>query len=346
MTNRKLETKWNLKVGKTNLKLKSVFVEKSFKNQQRFVLEMFKVTSIVFRSLRTKQIEPLLQGSFLRTIPRNFICSSVNLNQQEQLSNIQIKKESIEDVKFLDQEKILSLPLARNFLLQNLNLKAAPTEIKTNKDVLEVTWNDGHSSTFDSAWLYERAFNDQARTKYDKLYRLPMKPWGKNLQLRLFNYEDLMRNDSSLLNWLLTMEVTGATLIKNCPNDLEAGPKLSEKIGFVKMTHYGRRSPVVVRPDSNNIAFTSVKLGLHNDIPQYIHQPGIILLHTLEQHRGVGGESTISDGFLATEILRKENPRSLRYFSKHLLNRENKFEIMRVNNQVTRFAFRFTSGPS
>ncbi|RXG73544.1 Gamma-butyrobetaine dioxygenase [Armadillidium vulgare] len=139
---------------------------------------MFKVTSIVFRSLRPKQIE-------------------------------------------------------------NLNLKAVPTEIKTSKNVLEVSWNDGHSSTFDSAWLYERAFNDQARTKYDKLYRLPMKPWGKNLQLSIFNYEDITRNDSSLLNWLLTMEVTGATLIKNCPNDLEAGPKLSEKIGFVKMTHYG-----------------------------------------------------------------------------------------------------------
>ncbi|RXG73542.1 Gamma-butyrobetaine dioxygenase [Armadillidium vulgare] len=189
-----------------------------------------------------------------------------------------------------------------------------------------------------------------------------MKPWGKNLQLSIFNYEDIMRNESSLLNWLLTMEATGATLIKNCPNDLEAGPKLSEKIGFVKMTHYGRRSPVVVRPDSNNIAFTSVKLGLHNDIPQYIHQPGIILLHTLEQHRGVGGESTISDGFLATEILRKENPEAFDILTNTCvyfwdkgrannpleneefykinkapiigLNRENKFEIMRVNNQV------------
>ncbi|RXG67150.1 Gamma-butyrobetaine dioxygenase [Armadillidium vulgare] len=189
-----------------------------------------------------------------------------------------------------------------------------------------------------------------------------MQPWGSNTKPDSFNYNDLVKDDKTLLKWLLTMEVKGVTLIKKSPDDPDAGPKFIEHVGFVKPTHYGRRSPVIVRENSNNLAFSSVKLGLHNDLPQYYHQPGIILIHTVEQHRGKGGESTISDGLLAAEILRRENPVAFDILTKtnvyfwdkgqaninmeseefYKINRgpiiglncDNKFEIMRVNNQI------------
>lgn len=34
-------------------------------------------------------------------------------------------------------------------------------------------------------------------------------------------------------------------------------------------------SPVINRPESNNVAFTNAKLGMHNDLAQYEHMPGV-----------------------------------------------------------------------
>ncbi|MCL4145685.1 UNVERIFIED_CONTAM: hypothetical protein GTU68_059097 [Idotea baltica] len=141
--------------------------------------------------------------------------------------------------------------------------------------------------------------------------------WGKELVQDKFVYEDLKTNDEELLKWLLTMEIKGVALVQNAPDDPDAGAQLIDHIGFVKQSHYGRRSPVIVREHSNNVAFSNIKLGLHNDLSQYYHQAGMIFIQVVKQHVGKGGESTISDGLHAVEILRNKHPKALEMLSKN-----------------------------
>ncbi|KAK4306755.1 hypothetical protein Pmani_021442 [Petrolisthes manimaculis] len=195
----------------------------------------------------------------------------------------------------------------RKLIITDLDLDIYPTEVQESDSGLKVTWNDGHCSQFQGQWLHDRAFTTAARDHHRNRYACKREPWGPNHKLHEFDYND-MKKDDVLLNWLKTMEVHGSAMIKNAPEKDIAGPEIIEHIAYVKPSHYGPHSPVINRPNSNNLAFTNVKLGMHNDLPQYEHMPGIIFIHCLKQHEGTGGESMTADGLYGAELLRKNHP--------------------------------------
>ena len=68
--------------------------------------------------------------------------------------------------------------------------------------------------------------------------------------------------------------------------------------GFVRETNYGRLFDVRVRPDPNNLAFTSARITPHTDNPYRDPVPTLQLLHCLT-NAAVGGDSGLIDGFKA-----------------------------------------------
>ncbi|XP_063612454.1 gamma-butyrobetaine dioxygenase-like isoform X1 [Penaeus indicus] len=198
--------------------------------------------------------------------------------------------------------------LGRKLLMQDLDLDVKPALISESERVVTVEWTDGHYSEFTGEWLYDRAFTPTSRTRRRHQFAYTREPWGADHRLPEYDYVRMMKDDKVLLDWLITMEKKGSAMVKNAPDRDIAGPELIEHIAYVKPSHYGPHSPVINRPDSNNVAFTNAKLGMHNDLAQYEHMPGIIFIHCLKQHIGTGGESVIADGLLAAEILRKSNP--------------------------------------
>ena len=46
---------------------------------------------------------------------------------------------------------------------------------------------------------------------------------------------------------------------------------------FIKII-YSDHAPVFSRPNTNNLAYTSLQLGLHTDLPFYINSPGVCIL--------------------------------------------------------------------
>lgn len=200
--------------------------------------------------------------------------------------------------------------LGRKFLLTDLQLDVNATKMESNAEMIRVEWNDGHVSEYPSEWLHSRAFTPTARAKRRNTYAYKREPWGADHKLREFDYETMKKDDQVLLDWLLTMETQGSAMLKNVPNKETAGPEMIEHIAFVKQSHYGPRSPVINRPNTNNVAFTNAKLGMHNDLPQYEHMPGIIFIQCVEQHEGTGGESVIADGLFGAEYLRRNHPQA------------------------------------
>ncbi|XP_042238631.1 gamma-butyrobetaine dioxygenase-like isoform X1 [Homarus americanus] len=198
--------------------------------------------------------------------------------------------------------------LGRSFLLEDLDVNVHATKVQESEDGVEIEWSDGHSSQFTAEWLYDRAFTTSARAQQRNRYALSREPWGVEHKPAEFDYQTLMEDEKVLLDWLLTMETKGSALVKNTPNRDVAGPDLINNISFVKQSHYGPHSPVINRENTNNVAFTNVKLGMHNDLAQYEQMAGIIFIQCVMQHQGKGGESVISDGLLAAECLRRDHP--------------------------------------
>jgi alpha-ketoglutarate-dependent taurine dioxygenase len=69
----------------------------------------------------------------------------------------------------------------------------------------------------------------------------------------------------------------------------------------------GRSWDVKSMHDSKNIAYTSLKLGLHMDLLYFESPPGLQFLHSLE-NSVVGGESIFLDSFMALKILKSQFP--------------------------------------
>jgi gamma-butyrobetaine dioxygenase len=83
--------------------------------------------------------------------------------------------------------------------------------------------------------------------------------------------------------------------------------EVGDHFGFVRVTNYGRLFDVISVPNPNNLANTSLGLGVHSDNPYRHPSPGVQLLHCLEAG-APGGDTLLVDGFAAAEILRQENP--------------------------------------
>ncbi|CAL4067646.1 unnamed protein product [Meganyctiphanes norvegica] len=198
-------------------------------------------------------------------------------------------------------------------LLKNLDLNTHPVNVQeVQNGSIIVEWNDGHISEFSGEWLHQRAFNPTSRQKRRNQYALKKVPCGGDFRPKVFEYCNMLKDDQNLLDWHLAMERDGFTLIRNAPDKDVAGPELIEHIAVVKQSHYGPHSPVVVRADANNIAWTNSELGLHNDLAQYEYMAGIIFIHCKHQHVGSGGESLVSDGLYAAEELRRHHPEAFK----------------------------------
>lgn len=118
------------------------------------------------------------------------------------------------------------------------------------------------------------------------------------------DYNDYMSQDEVLYDALTHLHRYGLLFIKNVPESEESVVKLSERIGNLKDTFYGRTWDVRSKAKAENIAYTPQFLGLHMDLLYTSNPPHLQLLHSLRA-RTPGGESFFSDAFNAVHQLQR-----------------------------------------
>lgn len=121
----------------------------------------------------------------------------------------------------------------------------------------------------------------------------------------------ILVDDHALKSWMHQTAVVGLTLVEHLENRVGAGVDLAKRIGFLRETNFGTTFEVINKPDPNNLAYTSVALPLHTDLPNQEVPPGYQFLHCLA-NEAVGGESLFADGFAMAEDLRREDPEAFR----------------------------------
>lgn len=194
----------------------------------------------------------------------------------------------------------------------DLHLNIKPKEIVQDKDSIQVTWEDEHKSNFKYNWLKIRSFTPEGQRKYDEVIYKPAKiTWhGEEFNAICSNhdYNDIVKTDEALYNWLNKLAVYGVTIIKNTPNSETAIDAIIDRIAFTKRTHYGVKFVVQHTSNTNNLAYLSDNLQMHTDLPYYEYGPGINLLHCFVQTVGKGGENLLVDGHYIAKYIKKTHP--------------------------------------
>lgn len=187
-------------------------------------------------------------------------------------------------------------------------LDIAPGEVRLNEDgALEVSWgNDGHQSRYDPDWLYQNAYEPEARAAR----RFKPTLWTTQMlsdYLPEVTYESIMADDEGLLTWLRLLRQYGFTIVRGVPTESGMVLKVAERISYLRKTNFGVLFNVESMPDPNSLAYTAVKLNAHTDLVSREAQPGLQFLHCLV-FDAEGGESILVDGFAAAEELRQRYP--------------------------------------
>ncbi|GJQ68900.1 hypothetical protein Trydic_g6091 [Trypoxylus dichotomus] len=192
----------------------------------------------------------------------------------------------------------------------DIDVKVKSVEAK-DEDNITINWHDDHKSVYSLDWLEKRSFSKVHQEKFlNEIYMPVKKVWTKDEFpdiLKTYEFKDIINEDEALYKWLKDIAVYGIALVKNVPESEKEWRKILERVAFGKKTHYGDTFYVIAREETNNVAYLSVTLQFHTDLPYYNYTPGVILLHCLTQTKGKGGENLLTDSFHIAEKLRREN---------------------------------------
>ena len=117
--------------------------------------------------------------------------------------------------------------------------------------------------------------------------------------------------DTALQAWMQDTATFGLTIVEDLDDRTDAGTDLAKRIDFLRATNFGTTFEVINKPDPNNLAYTSVALPLHTDLPNQEVPPGYQFLHCLA-NEATGGGSLFADGFAMAQDLRHEDPDAFR----------------------------------
>lgn len=101
----------------------------------------------------------------------------------------------------------------------------------------------------------------------------------------------------------------GLVRLRNLPTEPGTLTRIAERIGPLRATNFGSLFDVRAKPDPDSNAYTSIALPPHVDLPTREYQPGLQLLHCLE-NSVEGGQAVMMDGVAVAETLRDRDPRA------------------------------------
>jgi gamma-butyrobetaine dioxygenase len=188
---------------------------------------------------------------------------------------------------------------------RTVDVLAIPLDIAASSAVvtegLDLTWPDGHSTTYDAAWLRANSYEVDQRPA-------PHRPilWRNELAANLpeISYEEVVSSDTGLLHWLHLLRDYGLCFVRGVPTDPGTVLDVAGRISFLRNTNFGILFDVESKPDPDSLAYTSHRLNCHSDLPNREMPPGLQFLHCLV-FEAEGGDSILVDAFACADELRR-----------------------------------------
>lgn len=172
---------------------------------------------------------------------------------------------------------------------------------------------EGLCLRFHPGWLrahdYDNADDPEARI-------VPIRTWqrdsGEGLSSLdatglLDTSEGSEREENILAPALISILGAGIVRLRNLPTEPGSLEAIAGRIGPVRPTNFGTLFNVKAKPNPDSNAYTSIGLPPHVDLPTREYQPGVQMLHCLE-NSVEGGEAVMLDGFAVAEALQMHYP--------------------------------------
>jgi alpha-ketoglutarate-dependent taurine dioxygenase len=194
----------------------------------------------------------------------------------------------------------------RIFDLTSVDLDISPDSLCTGDGELIVQWPDRtEPSLYIGDWLFRHrpggARHDPSCSEQTLWNRETM------TDLPRVDAADCRRSPDVLKDALLTAKRFGLLIIEGLEDNLESGEAFGDLIGFKRESNFGVMFEVISKPDPNNLAYTSMALPLHTDLPNQDVIPGYQFVHSY-RNGASGGENVFADGFRICADLAKEQP--------------------------------------
>lgn len=206
-------------------------------------------------------------------------------------------------------------PQTNERVLDLLALEDVPILLSAHleSDSLELTYADGYVSRIPLSLLSAHRPGQRAADPAiipAQLWRADLSAAGIPRHLAV----PILVDDRALNTWMHETAAYGLAIVYHLEDRVGAGVDLAERIGFLRETNFRTTFEVINKPDPNNLAYTSIALPLHTDLPNQETPPGYQFLHCLANEAD-GGGSLFADGFAMAEDLRLEDPQAFRLLS-------------------------------
>ncbi|GHD50865.1 gamma-butyrobetaine hydroxylase [Thalassobaculum fulvum] len=204
-----------------------------------------------------------------------------------------------------------------------LDLSALPDDFHATAATVEaggglyVTWSHGVSaSRYHPGWLAAHAYDAPAGGGFDADDRPRPVTWDAAAMAEppSFDGSRILEDDAALEAWLTAVAVYGFGRLRGVPVEPGTVERVARRIGTVRETNFGRVFDVRSKVDPDSNAYTALELTPHVDLPTREYQPGLQILHCLENSAS-GGEAMMVDGFRLAEHLAAEEPGTYRILS-------------------------------
>ncbi|MDX1528738.1 MAG: TauD/TfdA family dioxygenase [Gammaproteobacteria bacterium] len=194
------------------------------------------------------------------------------------------------------------------FDIAALGAEVAPLTVEVDAaGALNVVWNDDHHhSRYHPGWLRAWDYSNPPKASSD-----PITPvtWDASFADKIPSFDGpaVLQDDDALYQWLRALQQFGLTRLTQVPCEPDAVERVAARVGAIRESNFGRTFDVRSIVNSESSAYTAAALPPHTDLPTREVQPGIQMLHCLENSVS-GGESVMVDGFLLAEVLRRKDP--------------------------------------
>ncbi|KAK5640795.1 hypothetical protein RI129_009342 [Pyrocoelia pectoralis] len=188
------------------------------------------------------------------------------------------------------------------FNIANIPLDIKPDSLGIIKDVLSITWMDGHETTYEMKWLESISF--------------PFKPvldtilWDNKIitkSLKRIPVESYFNDTNGTERLIDAIRKYGFGIVSGVENTLEATEKVAKHFTSVHKTCFGEMWKVSTYSTVKDTSSSTVALLPHNDNTYWTNATGLIIFHLLYRN-GEGGQTILVDGFNVAEKVRSKNP--------------------------------------
>lgn len=189
-----------------------------------------------------------------------------------------------------------------------------------DRDTLNVTWDDGGDDAVVEV-QYPVAFLHRWLKSTCNSGRQPLAATNLRWAAKQdHDFASVMSSNEALLAVMEEVQELGAAVINDAPIEKHIVQNVTSRMAYTGSmdTLYGSQFSVrseVSEGPKNNIAYTNVELGLHQDLVYYESMPGLQFLHCTAFDGVGGGQSLLMDVFAVAEELRKQNPAAFKALS-------------------------------